>query len=243
MRAQHGVEHGAEAKLASWARRRANRPCCGAGAGLASHARRAASRRPDKPHRMKGKIAATRWPSVASSGRGYAPSAGRHRWPARQLDASCRLSCRQIYADSGRHRQHLTLALETGYQASEKPVGEAIVNSVLSKQIDDLEPTLTRHGYTARVLTEMLGTKPGEIKALFKPDAGGRPRARTEGADARRRTAGLTQGPKTGRFPARPGPALSCNQCGHDPDDCDLSCSLYAPSCSDCGSDPSGPVQ
>jgi hypothetical protein len=57
----------------------------------------------------------------------------------------------------------LTLALETGYQASEKPVGEAIVDSVLSKQIDDLEPTLTRHGYTAKakVLTEMLGTKPG----------------------------------------------------------------------------------
>src|SRR4051794_19203175 len=36
--------------------------------------------------------------------------------------------------------QHLTLALETGYQASEKPVGEAIVDSVLSKQIDDLDP-------------------------------------------------------------------------------------------------------
>jgi type II secretory pathway predicted ATPase ExeA len=62
--------------------------------------------------------------------------------------------------------QHLTL--ETGYQASEKPVGEAIVDSVLSKQIDDLEPTLTRHGYTAKMLTEMLGTKPGEIKALFR---------------------------------------------------------------------------
>ena len=62
---------------------------------------------------------------------------------------------------------HLTLAFETGYQASEKPVGEAIVE-VLSKQIDDLEPTLTRNGYTAKVLTEMLGTKPGEIKALFK---------------------------------------------------------------------------
>jgi hypothetical protein len=51
--------------------------------------------------------------------------------------------------------QHLTLALETGYQASEKPVTEAIADSVLSKQIDDLEPTLTRHGYSARVLTEM----------------------------------------------------------------------------------------
>jgi hypothetical protein len=42
------------------------------------------------------------------------------------------------------------------------------VSCVLAKQIDDLEPTLTRHGYTAKVLTEMLGTKPGEIKALFK---------------------------------------------------------------------------
>jgi hypothetical protein len=64
--------------------------------------------------------------------------------------------------------QHLTLALETGYQASEKPIGEAIVDSVLSKQIDDLEPTLTRHGYTAKVLAEMLGTKQAEIKAMFK---------------------------------------------------------------------------
>lgn len=36
--------------------------------------------------------------------------------------------------------QHLTLALETGYQASEKPVDGAIVDPVLSKQIDNLEP-------------------------------------------------------------------------------------------------------
>lgn len=64
--------------------------------------------------------------------------------------------------------QHLTLAFETGYQASEKPITEAIVESVLSKQIDDLEPTLTRHGYTPTVLSEMLGMKPGEIRALFK---------------------------------------------------------------------------
>ncbi len=64
--------------------------------------------------------------------------------------------------------QHLTLAFETGYQASEKQITEAIVESVLSKQIDDLEPTLTRHGYTPTVLSEMLGIKPGEIRALFK---------------------------------------------------------------------------
>ena len=68
--------------------------------------------------------------------------------------------------------QHLTLALETGYQASEKPVGEGIVDSVLSKQIDDLEPTLTRHGYTAKVLAELLDTKPGEVRALFRQTLG-----------------------------------------------------------------------
>jgi type II secretory pathway predicted ATPase ExeA len=64
--------------------------------------------------------------------------------------------------------QHLTLALETGYQASEKPVGEAIADSVLSKQIDDLEPTLMRHGYSVKVLCELLGTKPAEVRALFR---------------------------------------------------------------------------
>ena len=105
--------------------------------------------------------------------------------------------------------QHLTLALETGYQASEKPVGEAIVDSVLSKQIDDLEPTLTRHGYTAKVLTEMLGTKPGEIKALVQADAGSRPYPRTEGADARRRPAAVIRRAGNRSFPCPPQPGRS----------------------------------
>ncbi len=39
---------------------------------------------------------------------------------------------------------------------------------MLSKQIGDLGPTLTWHGYTPKVLTELLGTKPGEIRTLFK---------------------------------------------------------------------------
>ena len=63
---------------------------------------------------------------------------------------------------------HLTLALETGYQASERPVTESIVESVLSKQIDDMEPTLARHGYTPKVLSELVGAKPAEIKAMFR---------------------------------------------------------------------------
>jgi len=64
--------------------------------------------------------------------------------------------------------QHLTLEFETGCQASEKPISGAIVDSVLSKWIDDFEPTLIRHAYTAKVLAEMGGTKQAEIKAMFK---------------------------------------------------------------------------
>ena len=68
--------------------------------------------------------------------------------------------------------QHLTLALETGFQASEKPITEAIADSVLSKQIDGVEATLNRNGYTTRVLTEMLGVKAGELRGLFKNELG-----------------------------------------------------------------------
>ena len=49
--------------------------------------------------------------------------------------------------------QHLTLALETGYQASEKPVGEGIVDSVLSKQVSTLEQAgyvRVRKGYVGK---------------------------------------------------------------------------------------------
>jgi type II secretory pathway predicted ATPase ExeA len=64
--------------------------------------------------------------------------------------------------------QHLTLAFEAAYQAGEKPVTATVVESVLSKQLDDLEPTLTRHGYNMKTLAEQFGGKPAEIRALFR---------------------------------------------------------------------------
>lgn len=42
---------------------------------------------------------------------------------------------------------YLTLAMEAGYQTGEKPITATLVESVLSRQLDDLEPTLTRHVY------------------------------------------------------------------------------------------------
>ena len=62
---------------------------------------------------------------------------------------------------------HLTLALEAGYQTGEAPVSAELVESVLSRQIDDLEPTLTRHGYRIKDLVEQFNARPAEIKALF----------------------------------------------------------------------------
>lgn len=64
-------------------------------------------------------------------------------------------------------QRYLTLALEAAYQIGEKPVSYEIVESILSRQIDDLEPTLTRNGYRLKDLTEQFDAKPAEIKALF----------------------------------------------------------------------------
>jgi type II secretory pathway predicted ATPase ExeA len=63
--------------------------------------------------------------------------------------------------------QHLTLALEAGYQIGERPVSLETAESVLSKQLDDLEPTLTRHGYQLKDLADQFGARPAEIRALF----------------------------------------------------------------------------
>jgi type II secretory pathway predicted ATPase ExeA len=62
---------------------------------------------------------------------------------------------------------HLALSLEAGYQTGGTPVSGELVESVLSGQLDDLEPTLTRHGYRVKDLVEQFDTKPAEIKALF----------------------------------------------------------------------------
>ena len=62
---------------------------------------------------------------------------------------------------------HLALALEVGYQTGETPISAPLIDSVLSRQLDDLEPTLARHGYRIKDLVEQFDVKPAEIRALF----------------------------------------------------------------------------
>lgn len=64
--------------------------------------------------------------------------------------------------------QHLSLAFEEAHRMGEKTVTLAVVESILSKQIDDLEPTLTRHGYNIKSLSEQFNAKPAEIRSFFR---------------------------------------------------------------------------
>ena len=59
---------------------------------------------------------------------------------------------------------HLTLAFEHAFRVGEKRVSAEIVEQVLSRAIDDLEPTLTRNGYDAPALTMLLKAKPAEVR-------------------------------------------------------------------------------
>lgn len=62
---------------------------------------------------------------------------------------------------------HLRLALEAGYQTGEKPVTAELIEAVMSRQLDDLEPTLARHGYRLKDMVDQFDAKASEIRALF----------------------------------------------------------------------------
>jgi type II secretory pathway predicted ATPase ExeA len=64
--------------------------------------------------------------------------------------------------------QYLTLALEAAYRAGQKPVTPEIISSVLARGLDDVEPTLARHGYSARALADVLQVRPAEIRAFLR---------------------------------------------------------------------------
>ena len=64
--------------------------------------------------------------------------------------------------------RHLTLAFEEGFRIGEKPITTEVVEAVLSHQIDDFEPRLTRHCYSIRTLAEQFNAKPVEIKRLLR---------------------------------------------------------------------------
>jgi hypothetical protein len=84
--------------------------------------------------------------------------------------------------------QHLVLAFEKAFRADVKPITAEVVKSVLSRNMDDLEPWLVRNGYDARAVADLISAKPGEIRLLLQ----GRLEAdRARGMTEQMMTAGL----------------------------------------------------
>ena len=62
---------------------------------------------------------------------------------------------------------YLTRALEEAYKVGQKPVDAEMIETVLARDLNGLEPRLTRQGYNAKVLAELLNPKPREIKLFL----------------------------------------------------------------------------
>ena len=86
--------------------------------------------------------------------------------------------CRTPYRSDARAKlktplqigQHLVRAFEAGFEIGAKPIDAGVVEAVLSSQLNDLEPQLTRNGHDLRSLVEQFDAKPAEIRPLLRGD-------------------------------------------------------------------------
>lgn len=64
--------------------------------------------------------------------------------------------------------QHLSLALEEGFNVGVKPITVDVLDLTLSRRINDIEPRLIRHGYSEKVLVDQFHYKPAELRKFLK---------------------------------------------------------------------------
>jgi type II secretory pathway predicted ATPase ExeA len=64
--------------------------------------------------------------------------------------------------------QYLTLAFEETHRIGERVVTSAVVEAVLSRQLDDLEPRLTRHGYDVRSIADEFRVRPSDVRLFLQ---------------------------------------------------------------------------
>ena len=83
---------------------------------------------------------------------------------------------------------YLTRALEEGHKIVQKPLTPELIESVLARDLDELEPRLTRHGYNVKALADLLEVRPTDILAFL---AGRLPPSRTQELQQELLAAGL----------------------------------------------------
>lgn len=81
-------------------------------------------------------------------------------------DAAATLLCERLTTPL-QFELYLTRAFEEAFRVGQKPVDADTVGDILAPDLDGLEARLTRNGYNAKVLTEMLGAKPKEVRAFL----------------------------------------------------------------------------
>jgi hypothetical protein len=64
--------------------------------------------------------------------------------------------------------QYLTRAFEEGLRVGEKPITAQLVETLLSPQLDELEPRLRRHGYDVADLASLINARQAEIRSLMR---------------------------------------------------------------------------
>ena len=64
--------------------------------------------------------------------------------------------------------RYLELAFEETHRIGERVVTTAVVEAVLSRQLDDLEPRLTRHGYDVRSIADEFRVKPADVRLFLQ---------------------------------------------------------------------------
>ncbi|MBV8456628.1 MAG: hypothetical protein JO122_08440 [Acetobacteraceae bacterium] len=64
--------------------------------------------------------------------------------------------------------QYLALAFVETFRVGERVVTAAVVDAVLSRQIDDLEPRLTRYGYDVKSIAEEFHIRPAEVRLFLQ---------------------------------------------------------------------------
>jgi hypothetical protein len=66
--------------------------------------------------------------------------------------------------------QHLVRAFDAGFEIGARPIDISVIEAVLSRQFDELEPQPARNVYDARSLVEQFDAKPAEIRQLLRGD-------------------------------------------------------------------------
>ena len=63
--------------------------------------------------------------------------------------------------------QYLTLAMTEAYQVGMKPITSEFMETILAIGLNDLEPSLIRHGYNAQSLAELLNVRTSEVRSFL----------------------------------------------------------------------------